>query len=101
VFAEAELQYSLMLGQLNDWLEELDETYSESAAVSIDAHVNCQSQSFRKPEIKLKVDGKEDELGHREWSEAKATTTYHRKRDQRSDRRGERSVHPSSSFVHQ
>jgi len=85
VFAEVELQYSLMLSQLNDWLEELDETYSESPAISIDTHVNCQSQGLRKPEIKVKVDSKEDELGYREWSKAKATIIHRRKRNQKSD----------------
>jgi len=70
-------------------------TSSESSAISIDAHVN--RQGFRNPKIKLKVDGKEDELEHREWSEAKVTLRHRRKGNQRFYRRGERSVHPLSA----
>jgi len=60
---EVELQYSLKQSQLMEWLEELDMTSSESPAISIDAQVN--HQSFRNSEIKLRVDGREDELEHR------------------------------------
>jgi len=44
---------------------------SESPAISIDAQVN--RQGFRNSKIKLRVDGREDELEHREWSDAKVT----------------------------
>jgi len=53
-------------------------------------------QYFRNSEIKLRVDGREDKLEHREWSEAKVTLSQRRKRNQKSDWRGKRSVHSSS-----
>jgi len=79
-----------MLDQLNDRLRELDETSFEPSAILTDAHVNCQSQDFRKPEIKLKVDGKsikKDEL------EAKPTRTT----SGRGTRDDVESGHPSSA----
>jgi len=81
IFMEAE--YSLMASQLMEWLENLDAISSKSPAISIDAQVN--RQGFRNSEIKLKVNGRKDELEHREWSDAKVTLSQRRKRNQRSD----------------